>query len=140
MDKMRVGVKNVCFCPRSGYKNCPRRGGGAKMAKFCPRSCWMTPNTNLRADGLQSLATKYKLKFKLKLPNQNFCSTSLKKISISILKPNTLNEMKNSFKDSHFKRYDIKNLNNFLSESKKKQSKWYFVTKIVLTYCDKKWF
>ena len=36
------GSKNVCFCPRSGYKNCPRRGG-QKMAKFCPRSCWMTP-------------------------------------------------------------------------------------------------
>ena len=28
--------------------------------------------------------------------------------------------MKNSFKDSHFKRYEIKNPNNFLSESKKK--------------------
>ena len=66
--------------------------------------------TNLRADGLQSLATKYQLKFKLKLPNQNFCSTSLKKISFSILKPKyvTLNEMKNSFKDSHFKSYEIK--------------------------------
>jgi hypothetical protein len=39
------GSKNVCFCPRSGYKNCPRRGGGGgqKMAKFCPRSCWMIP-------------------------------------------------------------------------------------------------
>ena len=25
------GSKNVCFCPRSGYKNCPRReGGGVK--------------------------------------------------------------------------------------------------------------
>ena len=24
------GLKNVCFCPRSGYKNCPRRGGGVK--------------------------------------------------------------------------------------------------------------
>ena len=22
------GTKNVCFCPRLGYKNCPRRGGG----------------------------------------------------------------------------------------------------------------
>ena len=41
VDKMRGrGSKNVCFCPRSGYKNCPRRGGGSKkMAKFCPRSC-----------------------------------------------------------------------------------------------------
>ena len=30
-DKMRgEGVKNVCFCPRSGYENCPRRGGGSK--------------------------------------------------------------------------------------------------------------
>ena len=38
------GSKNVCFCPRSGYKNCPCRGGGRKMAKFCPRSCWMPPN------------------------------------------------------------------------------------------------
>ena len=29
--------------PRSGYKNCPRRGGGGrKMAKFYPRSCWLT--------------------------------------------------------------------------------------------------
>ena len=25
------GVKNFCFCPRSGYKNCPRRGGGVKQ-------------------------------------------------------------------------------------------------------------
>ena len=31
VDKMRgEGVKNVCFCPTSGYKN-------------CPRSCWMRP-------------------------------------------------------------------------------------------------
>ena len=38
------GSKYVCFCPRSGYKNCPRRGGwGQKMAKFCPCSCRMTP-------------------------------------------------------------------------------------------------
>ena len=30
VDKMRgegEGVKNVCFCPRSEYKNCPCRGG-----------------------------------------------------------------------------------------------------------------
>jgi hypothetical protein len=42
VDKMRGGgcQKNVCFCPRSGYKNCPRRGGGGQtMAKFFPRSC-----------------------------------------------------------------------------------------------------
>ena len=37
------GVKNVCFCPCSGYKNCPQEGGGQKIARFCPRSCWMTP-------------------------------------------------------------------------------------------------
>ena len=24
------GSKNVCFCPLSGYKNCPRKGGGKK--------------------------------------------------------------------------------------------------------------
>ena len=32
MDKMRGGrgSKNVCFCPRSGYKKCPRRGGGGQ--------------------------------------------------------------------------------------------------------------
>ena len=29
VDKMRgEGVKNACFCPRLGYKNCIRRGGG----------------------------------------------------------------------------------------------------------------
>jgi hypothetical protein len=30
VDKMRGGrgSKNVCFCPRARYKNCPRRGGG----------------------------------------------------------------------------------------------------------------
>ena len=40
VDKMRGrGSKNVCFCPRSGYKNCPRRGGGQIMEKLCPRSC-----------------------------------------------------------------------------------------------------
>ena len=46
VDKMRVeGVKNICFCPHSGYKNCQRGGrGGQKMAKFFRRSCWMTPN------------------------------------------------------------------------------------------------
>ena len=28
VDKMRgEGFRNVCFCPRSGYKNCLRRGG-----------------------------------------------------------------------------------------------------------------
>ena len=43
----RWGSKNVCFCPCSGYKNCPRRGGGQKMVKLCPRSCWMTPFLNL---------------------------------------------------------------------------------------------
>jgi hypothetical protein len=37
-------AKNVCFNPRSGYKNCPPRGGGIqKKAKFCPRSCWLPP-------------------------------------------------------------------------------------------------
>ena len=30
------GSKNVCFCPRSGYKKCARRAGGQKVAKFCP--------------------------------------------------------------------------------------------------------
>ena len=31
VDKMRgEGVKNVCFCLCSGYKNCPRRGEGVK--------------------------------------------------------------------------------------------------------------
>ena len=25
-----MGSKNVCFCPRSGYKNCPHRGGVKK--------------------------------------------------------------------------------------------------------------
>jgi hypothetical protein len=52
VDKMRgEGVKKCkFFCPRSGYKNCPRRegGGGQKMAKFCPRSCWMTPRASIR--------------------------------------------------------------------------------------------
>ena len=33
------GSKNVCFCPRSVYKNCPSRGGGQKTAKIGPRSC-----------------------------------------------------------------------------------------------------
>ena len=42
VDKMRGG--GVKKCPRLGYKNCPRKGGGQKMAKFCPRSCWMPPN------------------------------------------------------------------------------------------------
>ena len=34
VDKMRG--EGFCFCPRSGYKNCPHRGGGGgqKMAKF----------------------------------------------------------------------------------------------------------
>ena len=36
MDKMKgEGVKNICFCPNSGYKNCPRNGvGGSKNGKF----------------------------------------------------------------------------------------------------------
>ena len=49
VDKMREGrgSKNVCFCPRIGYKNCPRRWrvGGQKMTKFCPRSCCLPPRT-----------------------------------------------------------------------------------------------
>ena len=28
------GSKNVCFCPRSGYKDCPRRGGVSKNGKI----------------------------------------------------------------------------------------------------------
>ena len=36
VDKMRgEGVKKVCFCPRSGYKNCPRRGGSKKGKISC---------------------------------------------------------------------------------------------------------
>ena len=27
-DEGGRGSKNVCFCPRSGCKNCPRKGGG----------------------------------------------------------------------------------------------------------------
>ena len=38
-DEGGRGSKNIRFCPRSGYKNCPRLGGGQEMAKFCPRSC-----------------------------------------------------------------------------------------------------
>ena len=34
------GSKNVCFYPRPGYK-LSTQGVGHKMAKFCPRSCWM---------------------------------------------------------------------------------------------------
>ena len=32
VDKIRggEGVKNICFCPLSGYKNCPRREGVKK--------------------------------------------------------------------------------------------------------------
>ena len=34
VDKMRgEGVKNVCFCPRSGYKSFPHKGGGAKKGQ-----------------------------------------------------------------------------------------------------------
>ena len=40
--------KGVKKCPRSRYKNCPHReqGGGAKMARFCPRTYWMIPYSN----------------------------------------------------------------------------------------------
>ena len=32
VDKMRAkGIKNVCFCPLSGYKNVHARGGGSKI-------------------------------------------------------------------------------------------------------------
>ena len=41
---VRNYLKNVCFCTRSGYKNCPRRGEGG--TKFFPRSCWMPPTLN----------------------------------------------------------------------------------------------
>ena len=31
VDKVRgEGLKNVCFCPHSGCKNCPRSVGGGK--------------------------------------------------------------------------------------------------------------
>jgi hypothetical protein len=39
VDKMRGrGSKNVCFCPRLGDKNCPRRGGGGKGVKKWQKS------------------------------------------------------------------------------------------------------
>ena len=42
------GVKKCFFfCTHSGYKNCPRRGGG-QMAKFCPHRYWMTPDLQRR--------------------------------------------------------------------------------------------
>ena len=36
VDKMRwgEGVKNICFCPRSRYKNCPRKGRGGEVKKW----------------------------------------------------------------------------------------------------------
>ena len=37
------GQKMSVFVHAKGIKNCPRRGGGQKVAKFCPRSCWMHP-------------------------------------------------------------------------------------------------
>ena len=40
------GVRKCIFCPRSVYKNCPSKGW-VKMAKFCPRSYWMTPCNKL---------------------------------------------------------------------------------------------
>ena len=43
---------NIYFCPRSGYKKCPRRGRGQKMAKFCPRSCWMAPKVKTEEEAL----------------------------------------------------------------------------------------
>ena len=54
VDKMRgKGVKNVCFCPRSAYNNCPRRGAGRKwqnsvdVAVECPLSyCFSSPSKN----------------------------------------------------------------------------------------------
>ena len=33
----RRGSKNVCFCPRSGNKNFPRRGGGSNNGKILSR-------------------------------------------------------------------------------------------------------
>ena len=36
-------ARMLLTCPRSEYKNCPRRGGGGqKISKFCPCS-WMPP-------------------------------------------------------------------------------------------------
>ena len=51
LDKMR-GSKSICFCPRSGYKSCPRnrRGEGGKKWQYSvhdPRSCWMTPRVEV---------------------------------------------------------------------------------------------
>ena len=53
VDKMRGrGSKNVCFCPCSGYKNCPRRGGGQKWQNFvhvvveCPLFKHIWPGIN----------------------------------------------------------------------------------------------
>ena len=37
------GSKNVCFCPHSGYKNCPRMGGGQNSVHVvveCPLGMW----------------------------------------------------------------------------------------------------
>ena len=38
------GSKNVCFVHAQGISTVYTGGGGSeKIAKFCPRSCWMTP-------------------------------------------------------------------------------------------------
>ena len=46
MDKMRgeEGQKMSVFVNAQGIKTVHAGGGGQKMAKFCPRSCRMTPN------------------------------------------------------------------------------------------------
>ena len=37
------GQKMSVFVHAQGIKTVHAGGGGLKMAKFCPRSCWMTP-------------------------------------------------------------------------------------------------
>ena len=46
------GQKKSVFVHAQGIKNCPCRplqgGEGKKGVKFCPRSCWMTPNRKVK--------------------------------------------------------------------------------------------
>ena len=70
------GAKKCLFCPRSGYKNCLRRGRGVKkIAKFCPRSCNMRVDEICRGNG--STYKEFKNLHKVKVNDSLFRCESI---------------------------------------------------------------
>ena len=79
-------------------------GGGQKMAKFCPSSCWMQPKeepslkviffaiTDLNGNQLQNLNMDWFRHFTLARPSASLMSTSVYNIDFNTLGCNVLKD------------------------------------------------